>query len=113
MLCVNLGLHDFDDIECLDILLSRYNDMNYVMNLGFADGIKLISKAKIKIAEDMLFQQWNAEHIYMKEDNFISFEDYKNRAFKNVNKPTKKEIHEIAMKNIAEAERIRNLDRKG
>lgn len=112
---MSLGLHDFDEIECLDTLLSRYGNIDYVMNLSFVTGLNLIQKMNIRIAEDRLFQQWNMEHIFMDKDNFVSFEDYKNKAFKNVNnnKLSKKEIHEIAKKNIAEAEKIKASIRKG
>jgi hypothetical protein len=48
---------DFDEYECMDTILSRYNNIDYVMNLRFFDGIKLIGKMNIKIAEDRLFEQ--------------------------------------------------------
>lgn len=85
------------------------------MDLSLTSGIKLIEKANIKIQENMLFQQWNAEHIYMKKDDFMSFEDYKNKAFKDVNKKklSKKDTHELAKKNLAEAEKIRKMFEEG
>jgi hypothetical protein len=85
------------------------------MNLDIAEGIKLIEKANIKIQENRLFQQWNMEHIFMDDKNFITFEDYKKQAFANVNKKklSKEEIHEMAMKNITEAEKMRKLIEKG
>lgn len=95
------------------MLLNRYSNIDYVMNLSFTEGIELIGKANIKIAEDMLFQQWNMEHIYMKEDEFITFEEYKSRVFGNKNRLSKEEVHEIAKNNIAEAEKIRELIKKG
>lgn len=97
------------------MLLSRYNDVTYVMDLSFVQGIELIGKAKIKIAEDMLFAQWNMEHIFMDDKNFITFEDYKNKAFKGTNKKkfSKKEIHEMAEKGFKEADEVRKLFEKG
>lgn len=101
---------DFDEYECMDIILSRYNNIEYVMNLGFFEGSNLIGKANIKIAEERLFTQWNMEHIYMDKENYISFEEYKNKAFGNINthiKNTKKVTKEEA---ITDAEIIRKLD---
>lgn len=85
------------------------------MNLDIVEGIKIIEKANYKIAEDRLFQQWNMEHIFMDDKNFISFEDYKKKAFKNVSckKLSKEEIHKMAMGNIAEAEKMKKLIEKG
>ncbi|MFT8312962.1 MAG: hypothetical protein ABF633_01760 [Clostridium sp.] len=112
---MNLGLYDFDEVSALDLILSRYNDVDYVMNLSLLDGIELIKKANIKISEDMLFQQWNMEHIFMDDKNFITFEDYKNKAFKNINgkKFNKEEIHKMAEKGFKEADEVRKLFEKG
>ncbi|WP_158511943.1 hypothetical protein [Clostridium arbusti] len=101
---------DFDEYECMDTILSRYNNIDYVINLRFFDGFKLIEKMNIKIAEDRLFEQWNIEHIYMDKNNYMSFEDYKNKAFKNTNTDTKSSKKITKEEALAEAERIRKLD---
>lgn len=112
-----MDLQNFDEIECMDTLLSRYSNIEYIMNMDFSDGIKLISKANIKIIEDRLFQRWNMEHIFMSENDFISFEDYKNKIFENksnkTNKLSKEETHEMAKKAIEKAESIRKIHQKG
>lgn len=97
------------------MLLNRYNDITYVMDLSFVQGVELIGKAKIKMAEDMLFAQWNMEHIFMDEKNFIAFEDYKDKAFKGVNKKklSKEEIHKMAVKAMEEADKIKKEIEEG
>lgn len=92
----------------MDTLLSRYSNIDYVMSLSFVNGINLIEKCNISIAEDRLFQQWNMEHIFMEEDNFINFEDYKNKAF---NSTKTKKI--TAKEALVAAEKIKALDQKG
>lgn len=110
MLCVNLGLYDFDEIECLDTILNRYHDVNYVMDLSFFDGIKLIQKFNEKITEQKIWEMWNIEHVWMDEDNYVSFEDYKNKALgkkTNKNKITKEELKKRKEEAMAKAEQIR------
>lgn len=78
------------------------------MNLDIKDGLGIIKTAYLKQAEEKLWEQWLVERPYMKE--FVSFEDYKKKAFKikneNNSKIDKKKI-------IEEAEKIKELDQKG
>lgn len=70
---------------------------------------KLLIDANIKDTEEKLWQQWLVERPYMEE--FISFEDYKKRAFKNIETENNSNID--VRKIIEEAEKIKKLDQKG
>lgn len=71
--------------------------------------IKLLADAVKKDIEDKLWQQWLVERPYMEE--FISFENYKNKTFKNIKTENNNNID--TKKAIEEAEKIKNLDQKG
>jgi len=103
---------NFDEYECLDAILHRYNNIDYVMNMGFFEGIKLVSKMNIKIAEEHLWEKWNIEHVYMEKKNYMSFEDYKNKAFGLINTNVNIGKKMTAEEAIAEAEKIKEMDRK-
>lgn len=65
----------FDEIEVYDLLLHRYGDMQFIMNMRVPDFLLLIAKAKEKEQEERYFQQWVVQLPHM-GDNYISFEDY-------------------------------------
>lgn len=89
--------------------MHRYNDITYIMNLDIEDGLDLINTAYQKDAEDRLWQQWLVDYSHMDKENFMSFENYKNKVFKNESENNRKiDIKEI----IDEAEAIKNLDQK-
>jgi hypothetical protein len=73
------------------------------MNMDFVDGIGIIKQAYRKEAEEKVWEQWNLEHIFMNDDNYISFQDFKNKVLNITSKQDKpkqtaKQIIEIAEK---------------
>ena len=78
------------------------------MNLDIIEGLEIIKTAYLKQAEERLWQQWLVERPYMEE--FISFEDYKKKAFKIENEYNSKID---TKKIIEEAEKIKGLDQRG
>ena len=97
------------EFETLDLILCRYNNPDYVLNLDFEEGLEIIKTAYDKQAETRLYSQWLMDYLMMDKDTFISFEDYKNKfkiGNKNINK-TKKSKDEI----IAMAMKVRERDK--
>lgn len=70
------------------MLLSRYSNIDYILNLGFNEGYKVIRKAYQKALEDKAWERWLVDYAKMNKENFISFEEYKESLF------TVKPIHE-------------------
>ena len=70
--------------------------------------MKLLNVAIMKDLEERLWQQWKVDYARMSEENFISFNDYKEKAMKP------KVDNKINVKKILEdAEQIKALDQKG
>lgn len=61
----------------MDLLLSRYSNMDFVMNLEVDDFIDLVEKAMEKKRDEDFFAVWRGLVPHMNQDNFISFEEYK------------------------------------
>lgn len=102
----------------MDLLLSRYKNIDYVMDMDLEEGIEIINTAYKKKAEEMLWQRWLVDYSNMDKEHFISFTDYKNKVFKDVNRTVNSKINdesieETAKKAIEEAERIKKADQKG
>lgn len=85
-------------IETEELLLRRYNNIEYILNLIFEEGYEFISKAYEKESEDKLWEQWLVDYRLMDKDTFISFEEYKSKSrVKEVNvdeKLTKEQIED-------------------
>lgn len=91
------------------MLLHRYNNIDYILNMNVDDGIEFIIVAYKKEAEEFLYKQWLVNYANMDKSNFTSFEDYKKKAFKIKKTNTdnnKLNVEEI----IKEAERIKEID---
>lgn len=96
------SIDEIVDIE--ELLLFRYSNIDYILNLNYIDGFIFIRKAYEKQSEEKLWQQWLVDYRTMTKDTFISFSDYKEKAFKKNIKTeniTKKQI-EDKVKNIIE-----------
>jgi len=68
------------------LLLTRYKDIDYILNLDIGTGIELIKKAYERKTEDLLMQRWMMH--YEKE---ISFDEFKEKLMiyrNNSNKTT-------------------------
>lgn len=69
-----------DKVETEELLLKRYSNIDYILNLQFEEGYELISKAYEKDAEEKLWQQWLVDYRLMDQETFISFEEYKSKS---------------------------------
>lgn len=61
------------------MLLHRYHNIEYLLQLDADTGCALITKAREKERDDRIFQQWVAQLPFMGTDSFVSFADYKDR----------------------------------
>ena len=64
-----------DVVSDEEFLLSRYQNINYILAFDYEYGVAFINKAYDKLLEERLFQQWIAELPYMQKKS--SFEEYK------------------------------------
>lgn len=87
-----------DKVETEELLLKRYSNIEYILNLYFEEGYELISKAYEKESEDRLWEQWLVDYRLMDKETFIDFEEYKNKsrvsAIKVDEKLTKEQIED-------------------
>lgn len=83
----------------MDLLLSRYHNIDYVMNLNWTDGIKLINKAIKERDRQKIWDIWISCYPNMTKDNYITFEDFYDKATKKVTVSTKtaEEIYNEAL----------------
>ena len=94
------SIEEITDVE--ELLLKRYSDLNYILNLYYRDGFDFIKKAFEKENEDKLFKQWLVDYARMDKDNFTSFNDYKKRSTKPPEENLSKEEIEEKVKGIIE-----------
>ena len=61
------------------MLLHRYHNIDYILQLDADTGCALIIKAQEQERDDRIFQQWVVQLPLMGQENFVSFADYKDR----------------------------------
>jgi hypothetical protein len=61
------------------LLLHRYHNIDYILQLDADTGCALITKALEQERDDRIFQQWVVQLPLMDKDNFVSFADYKDK----------------------------------
>lgn len=91
---------EIDETELIDLLLHRYGNLEYIMQLDIETALKVIEKAREKEKENRYFLQWVVQLPNMTDETFLSFNDYVNRVTgKNIDKrpvyECMKEIEEI------------------
>lgn len=62
--------------EIIDLLLSRYSNIDFIMRQDIETALRIIKKAKEKEEEKRYFIQWAVQLPFMTKDNYISFNDY-------------------------------------
>lgn len=60
-------------------MLCRYGNIDYILALDVASGIALIAKARERERDERFYRQWLAQLPFMGEDNFIAFDEYRDR----------------------------------
>lgn len=73
--------NSIDLVEVEELLLSRYSNLDYILKLGFYEGYEIILKAYKKESESRAWERWLVDYRSMTKDNFISFEEYKEKLF--------------------------------
>ena len=87
--------------------MHRYGNIDYILTLDIDDFINMFLKAKKENAIEQLWQQWLVDFgSHMTKETFISFQEYKKKAFKINVKLDKKKILDDALK-IKEADQKR------
>lgn len=59
------------------MLLHRYHNIDYILQLDADTGCALITKALEQERDDRIFQQWVVQLPLMGRDNFVGFADYR------------------------------------
>ncbi|EDT16295.1 hypothetical protein [Clostridium perfringens] len=100
-------------VEIQELLLRRYSNIEYILDLEIIEGIEFINKAYEKEIEDKVWEKWLIDYRYMSKDNFISFEEYKEHIIsKNINVESTLSKEEI-LKEVEEIERKISLKKGG
>lgn len=97
--------NSIDLVEVEELLLSRYSNLDYILNLEFCEGYEIILKAYKKNLEDKVWDRWLVDYRNMNKDNFISFEEYKDKIFTTNVVQDKYLTKEELLKEAAEIER--------
>lgn len=93
-LCIQI-----DQDELIDLLLHRYGNLEYIMQLDIETAMSVIDKAREKEKENRYFLQWVVQLPRMTQENYMSFESYLDRVTgRNIDK---RPVHEC-MKEIEE-----------
>lgn len=79
-----------DAFVMTDFVLHEYTNANYIFNLKFDDGLKVIAEGYKRRTDDKLWAQYCTAYPYMTEENFITFEQFKKEAYASTeHKPQK------------------------
>ena len=68
-----------DEAEIIDLLLHRYGNLEYIMQLDIETAGIIIAKAREKEKENRYFLQWVVQLPNMTKDNYLSFDQYMDR----------------------------------
>lgn len=102
-----------ESVEIQELLLRKYSNIEYILDLEITEGIEFINKAYEKEIEDKVWEKWLIDYRYMSKDNFISFEEYKKHVIsKNINLESTLSKEEI-LKEVEEIERKIALKKRG
>lgn len=70
---------EIDETELVDLLLHRYGNLKYIMQLDIDTALKVIEKAREKEQENRYFLQWVVQLPNMTSENYLSFNAYVDR----------------------------------
>ena len=92
-----------DEEEIIDLLLSRYNSIDYILKMDIESAERLIEKAREKEKEKRIFAQWVVQLPHMTKETFLSFDEYFDKVTgRNIDKRSTSEC-------MAEIEEIKKL----
>lgn len=67
---------EIDEAELIDLLLHRYGNLKYIMQMDIDSALKVIEKAREKEKENRYFMQWVVQLPNMTSETYISLDDY-------------------------------------
>lgn len=70
---------EIDAEEIIDLLLHRYGNLEYIMQLDIETAQRVIEKAREKEKETRYFLQWVVQLPNMTQETFVSFDSYIDR----------------------------------
>lgn len=99
-----------DVIEIEELLLRKYHDINYILEMEVESGVFFIKKAFEKESDAMLWDRYLIDYSKMTKENYINFERYKKEAFLSYSKTLyqKEQVEKVDDIN-KKVERIINL----
>ena len=65
-----------DAEEIIDLLLHRYGNLEYIMQLDIESAMRIIAKAREKEQENRFFLQWVVQLPHMTKETYVSFDSY-------------------------------------
>ncbi len=68
-----------DETEVIDLLLHRYGNIDYILQLDIETAEQVIEKAREKERESRFFFQWVVQLPKMTDETYISFDSYLDR----------------------------------
>ncbi len=67
---------EVDCEEIIDLLLHRYGNLDYIMQLDIHTAMRVIEKAREKEKENRFFLQWVVQLPHMTKETYMSFDAY-------------------------------------
>lgn len=65
-----------DEEEIIDLLLHRYGNLEYIMQMDIGSAMRIIDKAREKEKENRFFLQWVVQLPNMTDETYMSFNSY-------------------------------------
>lgn len=69
--------NSIDVIVVEELLLRKYHNIDYIMNMEVENGVAFIKKAFEKEDEDKMWARYLVDYQNMNEDSFMTFNEYK------------------------------------
>lgn len=70
---------EIDEVEIEELLLLRYNDVDYIMQKDLEDGLFFVRQMYESRRDEREFLQWVVQLPLMDKEHFISFPEYKEK----------------------------------
>lgn len=74
-----LGCSIDEVIDIEELLLRRYANIDYILNMEFKEGYKFIKKVYDKELEEKAWQMWLVQYPNMTKNNFLTFNEFKEK----------------------------------
>lgn len=85
------------------MLLTRYSNIEFILNTPFEIGFNHIKKAWDQERDKKIWQMWLTLYPNMSQDNFISYEDFKDSLLKEPERKVQSDADMLIMARILNA----------